>query len=114
MDDYAPHLGPHSMPPLIGAPIISDRVRMIEQAVNLVNTFRYSLVKGPTMDLGDAPTSDEGLTIQEESTYNAVLAFLSREFNRGPSEIAGMCLLSPEPLPEDDEDQAREPEPEAS
>lgn len=89
-------------PPMFGAPVISDRVRMIEQAVNLVNTFRYSKHGLPLM--GETPLEswqkpgeeETKLTPQENRAYNAALDFLTKEFERGPADMTSMQLY---PIP---------------
>jgi len=101
-------------PHMLGTPVVSDRVRMIEQAVNLVNTFRYSK-HGPDpsehVESWERNKETNPLTRQEESTYNSALAFLTKEFNLGPSDMASMKMVEiPGPHYEDDERDAEDQE----
>jgi hypothetical protein len=95
---------------MIGSPVVSDRVRMIEQAVNLVNTFRYSKHGLPGGDV-DEPwktQSDSGsMSPLETRAYDAALAFLAKEFNLGPSPMASMQFVE---MPAMDEDPGSEEE----
>ena len=85
----------------------NDRMRMMEQAVNLVNTFRYT-THFPGQDPGDVPNGGPGLTPQEESTYNAALSFLTREFISGPKDIVSGMFFPSEAMDEEPGEEERE------